>query len=153
NEVDLAIPHGSIVGLVGESGSGKSTLLRCIAGLEEPETGRMSYLGIDLPGSLGSRARPTLKSIQMIFQDPESTLNPVLTVGENLRRQLTALHPANATFAKAAIERALRQVRLAASYAERYPRELSGGEKQRVAIARAFLPEPRLVLCDEPLSS
>jgi peptide/nickel transport system ATP-binding protein len=89
----------------------------------------------------------------MVFQDPESTLNPALTIGENLRRHLRALRTAGNDDSTATVEHALDQVRLDARYTHRYPRELSGGEKQRVAIARAFLSEPSLILCDEPLSS
>jgi peptide/nickel transport system ATP-binding protein len=147
------VPEGSIVGLVGESGSGKSTLLRCIAGLETPDSGRIAFMGVDVPDKLARRPREMLSSVQMIFQDPESTLNPALTIGENLRRHLRALRPTDEAAASRAIDRALEQVRLNLGYRERLPHELSGGEKQRVAIARAFLSQPKLVLCDEPLSA
>ena len=147
------VPEGSIVGLVGESGSGKSTLLRCVAGLETPDEGRIAFMGVDVPAELTKRPREMLTSVQMIFQDPESTLNPALTIGENLRRHLLALRPTDDVSASRAIDRALEQVRLNLGYRERLPHELSGGEKQRVAIARAFLSQPKLVLCDEPLSA
>jgi peptide/nickel transport system ATP-binding protein len=153
NGVSLRVPRGAIVGLVGESGSGKSTLLRCIAGLEEPEEGTTTYLGVELPSDVLARDRSMLKTLQMVFQDPESTLNPSLTVGATLRRHLMSLRPVDAGEARRHIEKALDQVRLPPQFAERFPRELSGGEKQRVAIARAFLSTPELVLCDEPLSA
>lgn len=153
NRARLHVPKGSVVGLVGESGSGKSTLLRCVAGLEAKDDGRMSYLGIDLPAAAAGRMRPVLQDLQMVFQDPESTLNPALTVGASLRRHLVALRRPSWGDPEQRIAEALDQVHLPADYALRYPRELSGGEKQRVAVARAFLSEPRLVLCDEPLSS
>jgi peptide/nickel transport system ATP-binding protein len=153
NDASLSVPRGAIVGLVGESGSGKSTLLRCIAGLEQPEQGTTTYLGVELPGGVLSRDKSILKTMQMVFQDPESTLNPSLTVGTTLHRHLRSLRPVDAGEAQRRVEKALEQVRLDPQYQHRLPRELSGGEKQRVAIARAFLSAPELVLCDEPLSS
>ena len=142
----LNVPEGSIVGLVGESGSGKSTLLRCIAGLETPDAGRVAFLGLDVPAELAKRPRSLLSAMQMIFQDPDSTLNPALTVGENLRRHLRALRPLDEAATSSAIDRALDQVRLGARYRERLPRALSGGEKQRVAIARALVGSSRVDL-------
>ena len=153
NGVSLRVPRGAIVGLVGESGSGKSTLLRCIAGLEQPEEGTTTYLGVELPPDVLARDRGMLKTMQMVFQDPESTLNPSLTVGASLRRHLMSLRPVDAGECRRRIDQALDHVHLSPQFAERFPRELSGGEKQRIAIARAFLSAPELVLCDEPLSS
>jgi peptide/nickel transport system ATP-binding protein len=153
NNALLRVPRGAIVGLVGESGSGKSTLLRCIAGLEQPEEGTTTYLGVELPGDVLARDKSILKTMQMVFQDPESTLNPSLTVGTTLRRHLMSLRPVDAREAERLVANALEQVRLPSQFRHRLPRELSGGEKQRIAIARAFLSAPELVLCDEPLSS
>ncbi|MEO8302908.1 MAG: ABC transporter ATP-binding protein [Betaproteobacteria bacterium] len=153
NDVSMRVRRGAIVGLVGESGSGKSTLLRCIAGLEVADGGKTAYLGADIPASLAARDREILKTMQMVFQDPESTLNPSLTIGTTLRRHLKSFRPVDSSEADRRIERALEQVRLGPQYQHRLPRELSGGEKQRIAIARAFLSAPELVLCDEPLSS
>lgn len=153
SDVSLRVLGSNIVGLVGESGSGKSTLLRCIAGLAVPDRGRMEFLGVGLPASIAKRDRHTLRMIQMVFQDPDSTLNPALPVGVTLRRQLQVMESLSRDDTQAHIEKALEQVRLDPSYQHRLPHELSGGEKQRVAIARAFLSAPELVLCDEPLSS
>ena len=150
---DLVVPEGAIVGLVGESGSGKSTLLRCIAGLETPESGRITFAGMEIPKSLAKRPHSMRSDIQMIFQDPESTLNPKLTIAQNLAYHLRALRPLDDAAVSAAIDRGLAQVQLDLRYRDRLPGALSGGEKQRVAIARAFLAEPKLVLCDEPLSA
>jgi peptide/nickel transport system ATP-binding protein len=146
--------HGAeIVGLVGESGSGKTTLLRCIAGLNRFERGDVFTQGKPVADDVGKRNTAQLKSIQMVFQDPESTLNPAVTVGENLVRHIRALRRSDPATAKAAAIAAILKVRLNKSYFDRYPAELSGGEKQRVAIARAFAAEPSIVLCDEPLSA
>lgn len=147
------VRRSTIVGLVGESGSGKTTLLRCIAGLERSDSGTIRAMGADLPTDLEARGREALRTIQMVFQDPESTLNPAITVGGNLRRHLLALRQVDSATAMAEVRRALASVRLDSAYADRLPAELSGGEKQRVAIARAFLSHPSLVLCDEPLSA
>jgi len=151
--VSLHVPRGAVVGLVGESGSGKSTLLRCIAGLERPESGTIQYSGSDLPPNLADRGKDMLRTMQMVFQDPESTLNPSLSIGTSLRRHLIALKATDGVTARRSVDEALRRVRLDTAFRGRLPRELSGGEKQRVAIARAFLSAPDLVLCDEPLSS
>jgi len=151
--VSLHVPRGAVVGLVGESGSGKSTLLRCIAGLERPESGTIQYSGCDLPPNLADRGKDMLRTMQMVFQDPESTLNPSLSIGTSLRRHLIALKATDGVTARRSVDEALRRVRLDTAFRGRLPRELSGGEKQRVAIARAFLSAPDLVLCDEPLSS
>jgi peptide/nickel transport system ATP-binding protein len=151
--VSLAIDAGLTVGLVGESGSGKSTLARVIAGLEPLDSGELTWRGADLPRSVGNRSSGILREIQMVFQDPDSTLNPRHTVRTLLERsikQLTNLSPA------ARHDRALQllaAVDLEPRYLSALPAELSGGQRQRVAIARAFAGAPALVLCDEPTSA
>lgn len=152
-DMSLVVKEAAVVGLVGESGSGKTTLLRCLAGLETFQDGRVEFRGKMLPVALRRRGTEILRAVQMVFQDPDSTLNPALTVGDNLARHLSALRPEQRAGAERVVAAALQRVRLSPAYVGRFPAELSGGEKQRVAIARAFLSEPDVVLCDEPLSA
>lgn len=151
--VNLSIQQGKTLGLVGESGSGKTTLARVIIGLEERTAGTITLLGADVPGTVRDRARETLAQLQMVFQNPQDSLNPYLTVGQALRRPLIKLAGMSREQAAAEARRLLEAVNLSADYVHRYPGELSGGEKQRVAIARAFASNPALILCDEPVSS
>ena len=151
-DVALDVPRDRVLGLVGESGSGKTTVLRCIAGLERTDEGRIAFGGVDITCAVSARPRPLLRRLQAVFQDPESTLNPKVTVGANLSRHLRCLG-GDTTDMAGRVREALRLVQLDPDYAERMPFDLSGGEKQRVAIARAFLGGPELVLCDEPLSA
>ena len=151
--VSLSLEGRQTFGLVGESGSGKTTLARMVTGLTPPTSGRLLLEGEALRPTVGKRDRDVLRRLQMVFQSPESSLNPRHTVRQELVRPLTRLAGLDR---RAASERALEllaAVRLPASYLDRYPGELSGGEKQRVAIARAFVAGPDLVVCDEPLSS
>ena len=151
--VSLGIGAGVTVGLVGESGSGKSTLARVIAGLEPLDSGQLAWRGEDLPKAVNKRANSVLREIQMVFQDPDSTLNPRHTVRTLLERsikQLTHLSPAQRR--DRAVE-LLAAVDLEPQYLSSLPSELSGGQRQRVAIARAFAGAPALVLCDEPTSA
>jgi peptide/nickel transport system ATP-binding protein len=151
--VSLSIDAGLTVGLVGESGSGKSTLARVIAGLEPLDSGELTWRGADLPRWVGKRSSTILREIQMVFQDPDSTLNPRHTVRTLLERsikRLTTLAPAERRNRAAEL---LAAVDLERRYLSALPSELSGGQRQRVAIARAFAGAPALVLCDEPTSA
>ena len=150
--VAFDLPRDRVLGLVGESGSGKTTVLRCIAGLERTDDGRIAFGGADITCAVSARPRPLLRRLQAVFQDPESTLNPKVTVGANLARHLRCLG-GDTTDMSGRVREALQRVQLDPDYAGRMPGDLSGGEKQRVAIARAFLGGPELVLCDEPLSA
>lgn len=141
------------LGLVGESGSGKTTLARVIAGLTAPTAGRISLEGELLPAETASRKKDVLRRLQMVFQSPEASLNPRRTVGRAILRPLVTLAGLDREAATRRVYELLEAVRLAPSYFDRYPAELSGGEKQRVAIARAFAAAPDLVICDEPISS
>lgn len=151
--VDLVIPQARTVGLVGESGSGKTTVARAIVGLVKRTGGEVHLLGDRLPRGLRGRDREVLRSIQMVFQNPEEALNPHFTVGETLQRTLTLLLRMEAGEAKDAVHQLLGTVRLSPEYMHRLPRQLSGGEKQRIATARALAGRPELLLADEPVSS
>ena len=151
--VDLALARDRVLGLVGESGSGKTTLLRCVAGLEAADAGRLVFEGHEIDWPIRRRPASLLRRLRVVFQDPESTLNPKHTVATSLARQLRCLNPQAPRDLSVILKEAMARVRLDPDYLHRYPSELSGGEKQRVAIARAFLGGPDVVLCDEPLSA
>jgi peptide/nickel transport system ATP-binding protein len=151
--VELTIPPGKTLGLVGESGSGKTSLARAVIGLEKTTGGEMRLLDKSLPSGLSKRDLETKSQLQIVSQNPEEALNPYMTVGEALRRPLMTMRKMSRDEADAIVPRLLADVRLPASYAQRRPSQLSGGEKQRVAIARAFAANPDLLLSDEPVSA
>lgn len=150
--VSLDIAEGTSMALVGESGSGKSTLARCIVGLERPDSGRIDLEGLDIAGMSRAQLRPYRKNIQMIFQDPFSSLNPRWRVADIIARGPIV----NGTPEKTALEEArelLRLVGLDPKAADRYPHEFSGGQRQRIGIARALAVKPKLIIADEPVSA
>jgi peptide/nickel transport system ATP-binding protein len=151
--VTFSVPSRSTLSIVGESGGGKSTIARTIAGLTPLTAGQIRFDDHDLNTLVRQRQVGTLQSLQMVFQNPDSTLNPQKPVAEELRRSLRLFRVVAQEREEAAIEQLLQAVGLDGSYGQRYPAQLSGGEKQRVAIARAFAGRPQLVLCDEPTSS
>jgi peptide/nickel transport system ATP-binding protein len=153
DDVDLAAYRMSAVGIVGESGCGKTTLAKCIAGLVPSNDGDLELLGIDISQVVEHRPAELLQELQMIFQNPDATLNPRRSVGEAIARPLRLFGTVPTAKIRGEVIRLLEAVRLGAEYYDRRPRQLSGGEKQRVAIARAFAGRPSLVLCDEPLSA
>lgn len=151
----ISVKAQSTLGLVGESGSGKTTLARAIVALTEADSGEIQLSGVTISNQLGKRTTETLRDLQMVFQNPNDTLNPYHTVGQALTRtieRLTNDQLAPAEMRERVID-LLKSVRLTPEYYHRYPNELSGGEKQRVAIARAFATNPALVVADEPTSS
>ena len=153
DDVDLVADGNSILGIVGESGCGKTTLAKCIAGLVPPNDGKLGFAGTDAARIVEHRPVATLRELQMIFQNPDSTLNPKRTAGEAIARPLQLFGTVPRTGVRNEAVRLLEAVRLGEEYYDRLPAQLSGGEKQRVALARAFAGRPTLVLCDEPLSA
>jgi len=150
--VDLDIGAGETVGLVGESGSGKTTLGRAILGLAPVTGGTIHVDGEDITHAPRSRRRELASGVQVVFQDPYSSLSPALTVGDTLAEPLRARGVSRAD-AAGRIRELLDLVHLPADAASRLPREFSGGQRQRIAIARALALEPRLIVCDEPVSA
>lgn len=150
--VSLDIRPGETVGLVGESGSGKTTLGRAVLGLAPVTGGEILYKGKDI-AHLGRRERRALSSdIQVVFQDPYTSLNPSLTIEQILVEPLTMRKVDSKTATKRVVD-LLDQVGLPSNAADRLPRDFSGGQRQRIAIARALALDPRLIVCDEPVSA
>jgi oligopeptide/dipeptide ABC transporter ATP-binding protein len=150
--VSFAIAAGETLGLVGESGCGKSTLARAVLRLVEPDEGSVWLEGEELTGLAPARLRVLRKRMQIVFQDPASSLNPRLRVGDAVREPLRVHGLCTPTEAPARAAALFEAVGLGAEVIERFPHELSGGQRQRVAIARALAVGPSLVIADEPLS-
>lgn len=153
DDVSIHVPAGKTLGVVGESGCGKSTLAKTIVGLESPTEGKAEFLGFDITTPVSERDVKLIQELQMVFQNPDSTMNPSYTVGHQIGRPLLRFKTVPSNAVRGEVVRLLNAVRLDGSYYDRLPRQLSGGEKQRVGIARAFASRPDLVLCDEPVSA
>jgi peptide/nickel transport system ATP-binding protein len=150
--VNFTIQPGQVVGLVGESGSGKSTIGKAILGLEVAQSGKIIFEGRDITKDSLKKRKKTAAGIRVVFQDPYSSLNPALTVGETLIEPLiVAGENKQQALDKARV--VLTKVGLQAEAVDRYPRNFSGGQRQRIAIARALIVQPKLIVLDEPVSA
>jgi len=153
NDVSLQVESGQTVGLVGESGCGKTTLARLIMRLIRPDSGQIRFEDQDISKLRDSRLRPLRRYFQMIFQDPYSSLNPRMTVGQILNEPLQVHKMGNAKQRREKVLEILPKVGLPQSAFSKYPHEFSGGQRQRVGIARSLMLNPKLIIADEPVSA
>lgn len=151
-DVTVKVGSGQTMGLVGESGSGKTTLGRAVLGLAPVSSGQVLFDGRDISHLSRSARRQIAHELQVVFQDPYTSLNPSMTIGEILAEPLTSEQLSKAE-AQRRVRSLLDQVQLPSDAAHRLPREFSGGQRQRVAIARALALRPKLIVCDEPVSA
>ena len=153
-DISFSVKKGETLGIVGESGSGKSTLGRCILQLLSPDAGKVLWLGQDLTKLPDEEMRKRRRDLQIIFQDPLASLNPRMTVGEIIGDPLRTLMPElDKGQRRAKVIKMMESVGLLPEMINRYPHEFSGGQAQRIGIARALITEPKLIVCDEPVSA
>lgn len=153
NDVSFDVAPAETLSLVGESGCGKTTTGRAILRLIEPSEGEVVFEGRDVRALKGRELRALRREMQIIFQDPVSSLNPRMTVGATIREGLRIHDIAEGEAARARVRELLEEVGLRAEYGTRYPHEFSGGQRQRIGIARALSVKPKFIVCDEPVSA
>ena len=153
DDISLSVRRGETLGLVGESGCGKSTLGRTLIRLYEPTSGQIEFDGHDFRKSRGQKLRDLRRDIQMIFQDPYASLDPRMTVGQIIEQPFVIHNQFQKTERELKVKQLLELVGLRPSHVNRYPHEFSGGQRQRISIARAIALEPKLIICDEPVSA
>jgi len=151
--VSFTVSRGETLGLVGESGSGKSTLCRAVLQLIEPGSGSVRFEGREIAGLSRRRMRPLRREMQMIFQDPDASLNPRKRVGQIVGYPLELQGVARGTELRRRVQELLDRVGLSPEHYDRFPHEFSGGQQQRIGIARALALRPKLIVADEPVSA
>jgi oligopeptide transport system ATP-binding protein len=151
--ISFAIERGQTMGLVGESGSGKSTACRAVLQLIKPSSGSIKFDGREIAGLSRRQMRPLRREMQMIFQDPYASLNPRKRIGQIVGDPLKLQKVASGNDLRKRVQELLERVGLASEHYNRFPHEFSGGQRQRIGIARALALQPKLVICDEPVSA